>query len=222
LNFGYGYRSLDWNKLIFGDQLQFGGDNSVPSDDPVFRSAGTAGYFDFNAGMLAYNKSFWFGFAASHLNQPNRSLVDEQSAVPVKATIHGGVRIPLYSGARKQRISVLSPSFVYKNQGRFNQLDVGAYFLYDPVVIGLWYRGIPITKNVTGNINQDAVVVILGFNFEKIDISYSYDFTVSQLGPASGGTHEVAVKYKMAIVRSSHSRKKEKLIPCPTFMHKMR
>ena len=223
LNFGYAFRSLDWNRLIFGDQLQFGADGTAPTDDPAVNNVGMAHYFDFNAGMLAYNKSFWFGFATSHLNQPNRSLVNEESYIPMKTTIHGGVRIPLYGGPfRRDRISVLSPSFVYKRQGKFDQLDVGAYFLYDPIVIGLWYRGIPVSKNAKGNISQDAVVVILGFNFEKMEVSYSYDFTVSELGPISGGTHEVALKYKLGINMSASTRKKEKLIPCPTFMHKMR
>lgn len=224
LNFGYAFRSLDWNKLIFGDQLQFGVDGTAPSDDPAINSLGMAHYFDFNAGMLAYNKSFWFGFATSHLNRPNRSLVNEEAYLPMKTTIHGGVRIPLNVGPfKRDRVSVLSPSFVYKRQGRFDQLDVGAYFLYDPIVIGLWYRGIPVSKNAKGNISQDAVVVILGFNFEKLEVSYSYDLTVSELGPISGGTHEIALKYKLGINMSASGRsKREKLIPCPTFMHKMR
>ncbi len=223
LNFGYAFRSIDLNKLIFGDQLQFDASGNVPSDDPVLNNLGMAHYFDFNAGMLVYNKTFWFGFSESHINRPNRSLVNEEASIPIKTMIHGGIRIPLYSGPfKKERISVLSPSFVYRRQGKFDQLDVGAYFLYDPIVLGLWYRGIPITKNAKGNLSQDAVVIILGFNFEKIEVAYSYDFTISELGPISGGTHEVALKYKMGINQKARTKKKEKFIPCPTFMHKMR
>jgi type IX secretion system PorP/SprF family membrane protein len=214
LNFGYAFRSIDFTKLLFSDQLQFDASGSSPTDDPAAYNLNTAHYFDFKAGALAYNKSFWFGISASHLNTPNRSLINEEATLPIKTTIHGGVRIPLYGGPfKRDRISVLSPSFVYKKQGRFDQLDVGAYFLYDPISIGLWYRGIPITQNVKDNISQDAVVVILGFNLERIELSYSYDFTVSELGPTSGGTHELAMKYKLAIV-------KEKFIPCPTFYQK--
>lgn len=218
LNFGYAFRSIDFNRLLFGDQLQFDANGNAPSDDPAAYNLNTAHYFDFKAGMLAYNKTFWLGFAASHLNTPNRSLMNEEALLPIKATIHGGVRIPLYWGPfKKDRISVLSPSFVYKKQGEFSQLDVGAYFLYDPIMIGLWYRGIPIEQNVKDNISQDAVVVILGFNLERIELAYSYDFTVSELGPASGGTHEIALKYKVAIVHNPRHKKKEKFIPCPTF-----
>jgi type IX secretion system PorP/SprF family membrane protein len=218
LNFGYGFRSMDFNKLIFADQLQF--DSNVPTDDPAAYNLGTAHYFDFDAGLLAYNSTFWFGFAASHLNTPNRSMINQESILPVKVSLHGGVRIPLYWGPfKKDRISVLSPSFVYKKQGNFDQLDVGAYFLYDPISIGLWYRGIPVQQNAKDNISQDAVVVILGFNFTHIEFAYSYDFTVSELGPASGGTHELALKYKLHIYPSKHKHK-QKFIPCPTFNHR--
>ena len=218
LNFGYAFRTLDLNKLIFGDQLQFDPKGQVPSDDPALFNLGMSHYFDFNAGLLAYNKSFWFGFAASHINQPNRTLLSQEAPLPVKTTIHGGVRIPLNRRPLKsERQAVLSPSFVYKNQGRFSQLDVGAYFLYDPVVLGLWYRGIPIGQNVAGNLKQDAVVVILGFQLQRVEVMYSYDFTVSALGPVSGGTHEVALKYKLAIAMKSKTKKREKYLPCPTF-----
>lgn len=222
LNFGYAYRSIDFNKLMFGDQLQFDINGSAPSDDPAAFNLGSTRYFDFSTGMLAYNKSFWIGFSANHLNRPNRSLLNEDSSLPIKTTIHGGVRIPLYVGPfKKYRISVLSPSFVYKQQGRFSQLDVGAYFLYEPVVLGLWYRGIPVKQDAKDNISQDAVVVILGFQFEKIEMAYSYDFTVSELGPSSGGTHELSLKYKLPIATTnSRFKRREKYIPCPTFHHK--
>lgn len=220
LNFGYAFRTIDLNKLIFGDQLQFDSKGQVPSDDPALFNLGMSHYFDFNAGLLAYNKSFWFGFAASHINQPNRSLLSQESPLPIKMTIHGGVKIPLNRGPlKKDHQAFLSPSFVYKSQGNFDQLDVGAYFTYDPVVLGLWYRGIPIRQNVKDNISQDAVVVIIGFQMPRVEVMYSYDLTVSELGPVSGGTHEVALKYKLAMDMNSHAKKREKLIPCPTFNH---
>ena len=221
LNFGYAVRSIDFNKLLFADQLQFDNAGTIPSSDPTLLNAGNAHYFDFKAGLLAYNRNFWFGFSAQHINEPNRSLVNEDAYVPMKVTIHGGVRIPLYAGAfKRDRIPVLSPSFVYKQQANFQQLDIGAYLLYDPIVFGLWYRGIPVMKNADNTISQDAVVVILGFQFSRVEIVYSYDFTISQLGPASGGAHEVALKYRFEIQEHEKARKKDKFIPCPTFNRK--
>lgn len=219
LNFGVGFRNIDFNKLVFGDQLAFDRDGNVPTDDPVLSNINSSTYFDFGGGFLAYNRKFWLGFSAWHLNRPNRSLIDEEAQIPIKTTFHGGVRIPLYNGPfKRDRVAALAPSFVYKQQGPFDQLDLGAYFLYDPVVIGLWYRGIPIQQNVKDNISQDAVVVILGFQLSKIEISYSYDLTVSELGPIGGGAHEIALRYKLDVIGSNKSKKKERYIPCPTFI----
>lgn len=219
INFGLGQRSIDFNKLVFGDQLTFDSDGGAPSDDPVLSNIENTTYFDFGAGMLAYNRKFWLGFSTWHLNRPNRSLVDEEAVIPIKLSFHGGVRIPLYHGPfKKDRVAAVAPSFVYKQQGHFDQLDLGAYFLYDPVVIGLWYRGIPLQQNVIDNVSQDAFVVILGFQLSKIELMYSYDITVSELGPISGGTHEVALKYKLHMAANFKTKKREKFIPCPTFM----
>jgi type IX secretion system PorP/SprF family membrane protein len=220
LNFGGGFRNIDFSRLVFGDQLQFDTDGeSPPSDDPVLRSAGQSAYFDFGAGVLAYSKKFWLGFSSSHINRPNRSLLNGEAEIPTKITFHGGVRLPLYTGPiKKERVAAIMPSFVYKSQGNFDQLDLGTYFLYEPVVVGVWYRGIPVKQNVRDNISQDAVVVMLGFQLQKIELIYSYDFTVSELGPISGGAHEIALKYKLDFASHNKTKKRERFIPCPTFM----
>ncbi|ELR69365.1 hypothetical protein C900_05055 [Fulvivirga imtechensis AK7] len=219
LYFGYGQRNIDFNKLVFGDQLEFRNDGQVPTTDPTFGNLGSTAYFDFGAGLLMYNKTFWAGFSAQHINEPNRSLLGEESKIPVKTSVHAGVKIPLYNGVfKRDRISTLAPSFVYQNQGSFDQLDVGLHFLYEPVMIGVWYRGIPIQQNTKDNVSQDAAVLILGLQFDQLEIAYSYDFTISELGSVSGGAHEVSLKYLMALSFRNKTKKKDKFIPCPTFM----
>jgi type IX secretion system PorP/SprF family membrane protein len=212
LNFGIATRNIDFNKLIFNDQI----DSGVPYS-PDYDNIESSTYFDFGGGALIYSRKIWFGFAMSHLNKPNRSLLEDDASIPIKTTIHGGVRIPLYHGLKKkERVAAIAPSFVYKTQGNFDQLDIGTYFLYEPIVFGLWYRGIPIQQNIKDNISHDAIVVILGFQLTKMELSYSYDLTVSELGPISGGAHEIAIKYKLNTIHTK-TKKKEKYIPCPTF-----
>lgn len=216
LNFGIGFRNIDFNRLVFSDQLDLDANGNLPPSSD-YTNVNSATYFDFGAGGLIYSRKIWFGFSASHLNRPNRSLMNGDASIPVKTTFHGGIRVPLYYGMRKkERVAAIAPSFVYKHQGTFDQLDVGTYFLYEPVVIGLWYRGIPLVQNVKDNISQDAVVVILGFQLTKIELSYSYDLTVSELGPVAGGAHEIALKFKLNVDNPT-KKKKEKFIPCPTF-----
>lgn len=217
LNFGLGQRNVNVDKLIFYDQLDLDQADPDPSS-PQYQGIDNKTYFDFGAGGLIYGRKIWFGFAAAHLNTPNRSLRGEEAIIPVKTTLHGGIRIPLYHGLMKRdKVAAIAPSFVYKKQGRFDQLDIGTYFLYEPIVVGLWYRGIPVKQNVMDNLSQDAVVVILGFQLEKIELSYSYDLTISELGTSAGGAHEIALKYMLNTPHSSKNKKKEKLIPCPAF-----
>jgi type IX secretion system PorP/SprF family membrane protein len=220
LNFGLVNRSTDFNNLIFGDELNF--DGNTPGTSPDRRNLDNVTYFDFGAGGLLYSRTVWLGFSAAHLNKPNRSMLNDESIVPIKTTVHGGVRIPLYRGLkRREHTAAIAPSFVYKKQGDFDQLDMGLYFLYEPIVLGLWYRGIPIQQNISDNINHDAAVVIIGFQLEKIELSYSYDVTLSELGTAAGGAHEIAIKYKLGTSGNIKTKKREKFIPCPTFYKDM-
>lgn len=218
LNFGVGSRSIDFNKLVFYQQLDFAqtSDNLPPPPSNLNVDGQT--YFDFGTGLLMYSRKVWLGFSMSHLNRPNRSLFDEEAEIPIKTSVHGGVRIPLYNGVfKRERTASIAPSFVYKQQGNFDQLDLGTYFFYEPVVVGLWYRGIPVQQNAKDNVSQDAVVVVLGFQLQNVELSYSYDVTVSELGPISGGAHEVGLKFKIELATQVKKRKKERFIPCPTF-----
>ena len=218
VNFGVGSRSIDFNKLVFYQQLDFsqGSDNLPPPPSNINVEGKT--FFDFGAGILMYSRKVWLGMSMSHLNRPNRSLLDDVSEIPIKTSVHGGVRIPLYHGVfKRDRTASIAPSFVYKQQGNFDQLDLGTYFFYEPVVVGLWYRGIPIQQNAKDNVSHDAVVVVLGFQLQNVELSYSYDVTVSELGPLSGGAHEVGLKFKIELATQVKKRKRERFIPCPTF-----
>lgn len=219
LYFGYGRKSLDFDRLIFRDQLVLEGDLRSQTQDGSVRQIQEHSFFDFGTGFLLYNQKVWVGLSAYHLNQPNQSILGQESKLPVKYSIHGGVTVPLYHGLRKrERISKIAPSFVYKKQGDFDQLDLGLHFLYDPIVLGLWYRGIPLQQNVADNINQDAVALVLGAHLHDFELGYSYDFTVSELGAISGGSHEFSMAYRFNVARSHKVRHKDKFIPCPTFM----
>jgi len=43
------------------------------------------------------------------------------------------------------------------------------------------------------NTSRDAVVIMLGSQRDQVELSYSYDLTVSELGSSSDGAHELAV-----------------------------
>lgn len=220
ISFGYNHRSIDYNKLIFGDQLSFNNSSSSlpPTLDPALFDLRTINYFDFSAGVLVYDRDTWIGFSFWHLNQPNRSFLKGSSILPMKVSIHGGFKMPLNLSRNIKKKEYLMPSFVYESQGKFDQLTVGAQMMYEPVIVGVFYRGIAIQQNVADNVNQDAITIMLGFKFKKYEIYYNYDQTVSALASYSGGAHEIAFKYYFNYdLWKAMQKKKQKYIPCPAF-----
>lgn len=217
INFSYSRRSIDYNKLIFGDQLELGRSELYPSEE--MNASMDRGFIDFSSGILMYNKNLWVGASVYHMNEPNHSLVDSQEKLHAKYSVHAGYRIPLYNGPKgMKKMSSLAPSFIYKKQGEFDQLDLGLHFQYDPIMAGFWYRGIPITQDVPARVNQDAITFLFGLKFDEMQVGYSYDITVSSLGPSSGGSHEISLIYQFE--RRSNAKtsvRKEKFIPCPSF-----
>jgi type IX secretion system PorP/SprF family membrane protein len=214
LNFGYGINGLDRTKLKMGDGLEYGG----VSLDPDLNKLGNQQYFDVGGGFLIYNKDVWIGLAGAHLNQPNLSVLNDITRLPLKITFHAGARIALTKGLHSSgRVDYLTPSFIYQSQGGISQLNLGLNYHIDPVYVGLWYRGKPFEKNVLGTVNQDAFILQMGLYLDKMTIGYSYDFNISPLSTSSGGAHEISIMYEFA-AKPIHRgvKKRNRLIPCPT------
>jgi hypothetical protein len=114
----------------------------------------------------------------------------------------------------------VAPTIQYRHQGQWDQMDIGMYFTFEPIIIGTWYRGIPF-KKVNGYANNESLVFLLGLTKrgpkDILNIGYSYDFTLSKLGGGSGGAHEFSIMYSWS-TRDPRKPPKDKLmIPCPKF-----
>jgi type IX secretion system PorP/SprF family membrane protein len=214
LMFGFGQRSIDLDKLVFGDQIQYNG----PTTDDAISQLGNRSYFDFSSGAVIYNKSFWAGFSAYHINSPNHSLLGEQSKLPMRLSAHVGIRIPIKHGPlAKTKLNSVSPSIVFTQQGEFQQFDVGANVIFDPILVGLWYRGVPLGNEDKEKMQHDAIIFMIGLNMKYLEVGYSYDLTVNKLGPASGGSHELSVVLLLQGFQLSKTPKKSKFLPCPNY-----
>ena len=87
---------------------------------------------------------------------------------------------------------VLSVAMNFQTQGKFYQSDLGLYYYKDPLVFGLWYRGIPFVTSQARRCNH-----WIGRNKDQqLSLGYSYDFTISNLIGSSGGSHEISLIYE--------------------------
>jgi type IX secretion system PorP/SprF family membrane protein len=218
LYFGYGINGLDRSRLRMGDGLEFDGQ----SLDPELNRLGNQQYFDVGSGFLFYSRVLWVGAAFHHMNKPNLTVLNGESRLPMKFTAHAGAKIPLNNGPRAgAKVSYITPSAIFRMQGPITQMDVGLNYHVDPVSIGIWYRGKPYDENVIGTINQDALIFTMGLYLASLNIGYSYDFNVSGLSTAAGGAHELSLIYEFVAKPVSRAvKKRNKLIPCPTFHNK--
>ena len=214
LQYAFTFRDLDKSELIFGDQLIRGGAETSVEQFVV----GTTNYFDFSSGFLAYSRKAWIGGAWHHINQPNQSLLGSEEPLPYKLSVHAGGRIEFEASGVNRPDHVLIGAFNYKAQGKYDQFDVGFYYEHDPIVVGLWYRGIPGFKAYEpGYQNNDAVIFLVGYEIPGgIKVGYTYDLTISRLISNTAGSHEISIQYEWASPEKKLSRLKRN-VPCPKF-----
>ena len=214
LEFGYVAHAVDYSRLIFGDQLARGGD--VPTYE--YMDGTTVNYTDAGAGLLYFTPRTWLGLAFHHLNNPNQSLLLNESHIPTKFSAHGGRRFVLRTAVIKKHPQHVVLAFNYRAQGKFDQLDLGMYYEQAPFYAGLWYRGLPLLKAYSsGYQNNEAVAGMMGVLVNDWRFGYSYDLTISRLAGYTGGAHEISVAYEIIDKRRKRSQYKRRSVPCAKF-----
>lgn len=189
----YLQNKINWDNLVFEDQLDI--NNGIIYQDIQEKPPDqlTKGFSDFSVGMLlGYKESFYFGTAVHHLTQPNIAFYkDVSSHLNMKFTVHAGAYIDLEPSTGENDIENMSfsPNIMYLQQDNFHQLNLGVYLNTFPFVTGLWFR-----HNFE---NPDAVIALIGFQHEKFNAGYSYDFTISRLTNNSGGAHEISFAWQL-------------------------
>lgn len=191
--------TVDWNKLLFGDQIDpingpSGGGNPILSQEAPPENLNKSS-LDISSGILVYGSNFYGGVAVKHLNSPDESLLGVNEnlnvGVPLRIIAHAGAEFTLERGNNVRSPSFISPNIMFNKQGDFWQVNGGAYAGLDQIYLGLWYRH--------AASNPDAVIGLLGYRYGVLRIGYSYDFTISQLADAgTGGTHEISLTLNLA------------------------
>ncbi|PSK99219.1 type IX secretion system membrane protein PorP/SprF [Cecembia rubra] len=217
----YFSRDANMNQFIFESQIDRGSGAIGDFGGEQMGLDSRHRYFDYHFGMLFNNEFGWLGLSAHHITQPNISFIDDQiSRWPMKISAHGGLKFDLSGGSvrnymnstQNQRELVLA--FNYKHQDPFNQLDLGTQVNLQPIVFGIWYRGLPNIGNALPN--NESLIGLVGVSLGNgLDIGYSYDFTLSRLGQANtGGAHEVSMRLSFLTGDAKQSGRKGSILPC--------
>ena len=185
---------LDWDKLIFFDQLDAitGAtlpDGTVRPTSEIRPTELNKTFFDLSTGFLLAASNFHVGLSVKHLATPDEGFLKVNQnlriGLPIRWTLHGGYEFTLRKGTRRRPSMFVVPSVMVVKQGDFLQIVGGAYFGFGPIFTGAWLRQ-------TAS-NPESAIFTIGFKQEYFKIGYSYDFPIGGLGSRTGGSHEVSV-----------------------------
>ena len=192
-------QKLNWDRLVFGDQIDVtsgiipgiisGAER--PNVDSRF-------YFDAAAGSNLVYKNFMVGVGLHHLNRPDESLAGYQARLPMRISGNLSYKLALVPDQYDRDGSYLIPSIVAYKQQNVTSFSVGTQFKYAGINAGIWYRN---DGNSAGN---DAIVFSVIFdifnrrtNGEKFRIGVSHDATTSKINYTNtGGTSEIGLGYE--------------------------
>ena len=199
---------VDWDRLIFGDQLDLiEGNNGKNPSQEIQPEETSRTVLDVSTGILIYSPVFYGGFSLKHINTPDdvyfASSEEFITGLPIRYSMHAGAQIVLREGNKRRMNAFLSPNVLFERQVDLNQVNVGAYGGIGAVFAGLWFRH---TFQ-----NADAAIVLVGFRQKGFKIGYSYDFTVSSslTNRLSSGSHEISVG-----INFDHNRRKVNYNDC--------
>jgi len=205
-------RSVNWNNLLFGDQL----DPSLGVIAPISQGAspyfsGIRNYFDANAGILGYGNGripFTAGLALHHLFKPNENFIGltDENGIPRKLTLHGTIEFRFRKSDKYKRRGqspynnkTIEPNIAMQWQGNYASMVVGANLKINVWGLGLWYRG----ANNVGFLRDAVGFSFFAHSFEKRDEgqpfrrykgAVAFDYPVSLLQPVSSSpSYEVAL-----------------------------
>ena len=196
IEFGILDKSLDWSRLTFPDMIDPGqgfiyGTAISPDQQGNTKFTDVSAGFRMRYALLAPRDDYstpWleWGVAAHHINEPNESLFEGPSVLPIKLT--GYAHGKLFMG--RNRPTHIHYGTFYRRQGDFQHLLTGFNFGYESggqtFEIGPWYRGMP------GFQYRDALILAMSLQRENLGFRYSMDLTSSQLSP-SGWAHEIGL-----------------------------
>lgn len=202
-------KGIDISKLEFGDQIYREGSSSVELGTLEIRPIS---HFDYTTSVLAYTERYWVGATIDHLMYISPILAATDEYLPLRYSAYGGAKYMIPGRIRKVREESVTLALNFMSQSKLNFLDLGVYYTIEPIIIGMWYRGIPVFTNYY---NVGALAFSFGYKDKAWQIGYSYDFTLTRLITQTGGAHEVSASYTFK--ERKKRRIKHNMVPCPGF-----
>lgn len=206
----YAQKSVNWDDLVFTDQLnaRYGNIYQSKFEDPTTNKVS---YPDFSVGgvyrFVEKGSTFsnimgTFGAAVHHVFTPNESFLGLSSPLPRKLVITGDLVLETEQGRssyRQYRRSTgfkFNPAFQYEKQADFSTYTLGMNILKSSIYFGVWFRN----QDFNFFEAKDAIFQV-GFNApwnkdSRVKVMYTYDYLITDLRTAGRASHEISLVFE--------------------------
>ncbi len=212
LSCSYNNVSINWDELVFSDQLDpiNGVIRETTAPYPHYPIKHFANidvgivfiYLGNNANEKFSSIESRIGFVANHVRQNhNISITGLETLNPIRYTLHGSMSIPINSKSK----NIINPHFKIDWQNKSRSFNYGFYALIsENLILGTQYQN----RNIypIDVINTNSYVFLTGFkgpinNPNKKDqgeyqLLLSIDVNGGGLGPQSSNAYEISLVYK--------------------------
>lgn len=205
LQIGVGQQRIDWDRLVFTDQLSDQTYRQVRSASIILPQAiEGSSVWDIAAGFRGMHAIFnekgyiSFGASAFHLARNQKSFFGNNSQVawPVRYTGHIWGHYFRESGGIRKTVELGS---VFNSQVNLRTLTTMGYFGWEPVRFGVGYRNgwVKALNDNNSMFQHDAVIAEVDYKLsDNLLMSYSFEYTTNTIGvQRTYGTHEVGFVY---------------------------
>jgi type IX secretion system PorP/SprF family membrane protein len=190
LSYAYNVDISSTYKLSFGlsasvFQFLFDG-NKATLHDNTFDPAALGGIekslvYDATLGTYLFNENYYFGFSLPQLIQSKINLETDKNNLKRHYFFTSG-----YNYTINNQFDILPSVMLKSTDASPLQFDLNLRAIYNKNFwTGLSYR------------NQDAVVIMLGMDYENYSFGYSFDRTISDINSYTAGSHGFMISYKI-------------------------
>jgi type IX secretion system PorP/SprF family membrane protein len=200
-------RSISYDNLTWDNQWNgYGFDRQTEVLNIDDLGGTSAGGLDLSTGLHWYyapseGTRFHGGLSMFHANRADVGF-NAESKLMIKYTLHGGGEIGMGNGEM-----AITPNFVTVHQGANKYTDIGAEFKYFLKENSKFTNYSNVMYISFGPYLRwgDATYIVARYSWAGMIASVSYDFNISDLSNASGGTggFEVMLGYKMDLGSSA-------------------
>ena len=195
-------QQLNWDNLVFGDELDPRWGNVNPSsfagparEKVVYPDFSFGGIFQFQGDNMEGS----IGAAVHHITRPNQSYFDINSRLPRKFVYNLDFVITVseeqgyYS---KRKGFKLNPGLMVINQSNLWMYSVGMNIYMSHVYLGLWYKNQSLEYDEFSNLTAMAGINIPFNNESRMKIMYSYEFNINSKYNFTGPSHQISLIFE--------------------------